>query len=104
MYQDDPHEVSGRPTIDANKHALAVLDEEANSFAGITNEERPLIGVRGQSKDLSRIAGLVQEKRRRARADGESPPNTPLTIVLFDDKFQGDLLPPSRGISPTARA
>ena len=88
MYQDEPHEVSGRQTIDANKRALAVLDEEANRHLGIQNEERPVIGVRGQSKDLSRIAGLIQEKRRKGRAEGTNPPNTPLTIVLLDDKSQ----------------
>ena len=44
--------------------------------------------MRGQSKDLSRIAGLVQEKRRKQRQDGETPDDTGLTIVLLDDKTQ----------------
>jgi hypothetical protein len=37
-----------------------VLDECANEHAGMQAEERPIIGVRGQRKDLARVAKLIQ--------------------------------------------
>ena len=36
-----------------------VLDECANDAAGMRAEERPIIGVRGQRKDLARVARLI---------------------------------------------
>jgi len=53
---------TGRPVIDANKMALQLLEERTNLFAGITNQERPLVGVRGEQKDLTRIARLLKSK------------------------------------------
>jgi hypothetical protein len=47
MYQDDVHEVSGRPVIDANKMALRLLEERADVYTGMRNMERPVVGVRG---------------------------------------------------------
>ena len=32
MYQDEVHEVSGRPVIDANKMALRLLEERADRY------------------------------------------------------------------------
>ena len=37
-----------------------MLDECANQHAGMAAEERPIIGVRGQRKDLARVARLIQ--------------------------------------------
>jgi len=54
MYQTHTHEISGRPVVDANKYALQVLDRTACKHLGIQNQERPLIGVRGQRKDMGR--------------------------------------------------
>ena len=54
MFQSYPHEISGRPVVDANKYALQVLDRTACKHLGIQNQERPLIGVRGQRKDMGR--------------------------------------------------
>jgi hypothetical protein len=34
--------------------------ERADKFAGITNQERPLVGVRGEQKDLKRISRLLK--------------------------------------------
>ena len=39
-----------------------VLDECANEHAGMQAEERPVIGVRGQRKDLARVAKLIQAR------------------------------------------
>lgn len=68
-----------------------MLDKVANEYAGIRNEEKPVIGMRGQSKDLSRIAGLIRDKRRKARLSGDPnavAENKPLTMILLDDKNQ----------------
>mmetsp|Transcript_48153 Transcript_48153/g.151067 ORF Transcript_48153/g.151067 Transcript_48153/m.151067 type:complete len:619 (+) Transcript_48153:254-2110(+) len=81
MFQDDPHEVSGRPVVDANKLALQLLDISANKHAGIVQEERPLVGVRGQQKDMARIAKLISKKNKE-----RGMPDKPVTIVLLDDK------------------
>jgi len=80
IYQPAPHEVSGKKVVDANKYALRVLDAAACDFLGIRNQERPIIGVRGQRKDLARVAKLIKEKR--------SPLNAarPATIILIDDR------------------
>ena len=32
--------------------------DRADKYAGITNEERPLVGVRGEQKDLKRVVRL----------------------------------------------
>lgn len=56
MYQTNPHEISGKQVVDANKYALQVLDRTACKHLGIQNQERPLIGVRGQRKDMGRGA------------------------------------------------
>jgi len=79
MYQLTPHEISGRKVVDANKLALQVLDREACRYLGIQEQERPLIGVRGQRKDLGRVAKLIREK-----LGPEDPP--PVTIALIDDR------------------
>jgi hypothetical protein len=47
----------------------------------MTTEERPLVGVRGEQKDMKRIAKLIAQKNE---AKGE--PHKPVTIVLIDDK------------------
>jgi len=54
MYQTHTHEISGKPVVDANKYALQVLDRTACKHLGIQNQERALIGVRGQRKDMGR--------------------------------------------------
>ena len=82
MFQTHPHEISGRPVVDANKYALQVLDRTACKHLGIQNQERPLIGVRGQRKDMSRVAKLIKKKRER---DG-APLDTPVSICLIDDR------------------
>jgi len=61
MFQSYPHEISGRPVVDANKYALQVLDRTACKHLGIQNQERPLIGVRGQRKDMGR--GIPSDTR-----------------------------------------
>ena len=63
MFQSHPHEISGRPVVDANKYALQVLDRTACKHLGIQNQDRPLIGVRGQRKDMGR-GGSGWERRR----------------------------------------
>jgi hypothetical protein len=45
-----------------------VLDECANAHAGMEAEERPIIGVRGQRKDLARVAKLIQARPAPNRA------------------------------------
>ena len=52
VFQTHPHEISGRPVVDANKYALQLLDHTASKHLGIQNQDRPLIGVRGQKKDM----------------------------------------------------
>jgi len=83
-FQTNPHEVSGKQVVDANKYALQVLDEIASKHAGLQNQERPIIGVRGKRKDLGRIVEILQRKRRAAGQDEARP----ITIVLIDDRFQ----------------
>jgi hypothetical protein len=82
MYQTNPHEISGKQVVDANKYALQVLDRTACKHLGIQNQERPLIGVRGQRKDMGRVAKLIRRKREKQGV----PLNTPVTIVLIDDR------------------
>ena len=60
MYQTNPHEISGKQVVDANKYALQVLDRTACKHLGIQHQERPLIGVRGQRKDMGRGAFCLQ--------------------------------------------
>jgi len=76
-----PHEVSGRQMMDANKVALRLLEDAANRYTGMVAEERPLIGVRGEQKDMSRIAKLIAAKNR-----AKGVKNGPCTIVMLDDK------------------
>jgi hypothetical protein len=83
-FQANVHEVSGKQVVDANKYALQVLDECANAHAGMEAEERPIIGVRGQRKDLARVAKLIQNQRQKK---GEAM-SKPVTIVLLDDRKQ----------------
>mmetsp|Transcript_89851 Transcript_89851/g.240075 ORF Transcript_89851/g.240075 Transcript_89851/m.240075 type:complete len:629 (+) Transcript_89851:97-1983(+) len=83
-FQPNVHEVSGKPVVDANKYALQVLDECANQHAGIVSQERPIIGVRGQRKDLGRVAKLIQAKRLK---EG-STESKPVTVILLDDRKQ----------------
>lgn len=83
MFQSYPHEISGRPVVDANKYALQVLDRTACKHLGIQNQERPLIGVRGQRKDMGRVAKLIRKKRER---EGGVQLDKPVTIVLIDDR------------------
>jgi len=82
MFQSHPHEISGRPVVDANKYALQVLDRTACKHLGIQNQERPLIGVRGQRKDMGRVSKLLKKRRER---DGLQL-DKPVTIVLIDDR------------------
>lgn len=82
MFQSYPHEISGRPVVDANKYALQVLDRTACKHLGIQNQERPLIGVRGQRKDMGRVAKLIRKKREREGMQLDKP----VTIVLIDDR------------------
>jgi len=83
MYQPSPHEVSGRQVVDANKYALQALDAIACKHLNIKNEERPIIGVRGQRKDLKRVAKLIKDKRDQEQG---SDPARPVTIILIDDR------------------
>ena len=82
MFQSYPHEISGRPVVDANKYALQVLDRTACKHLGIQNQERPLIGVRGQRKDMARVVKLIKKRRER---DGAAL-DTPVTVCLIDDR------------------
>ena len=110
MYQDEVHEVSGRcvhhapapapapvrsrarthtctdmceyrPVIDANKMALRLLEERVDVYAGMKNQERPLVGVRGEQKDLTRVARLLKCKLDKGRQEPR-----PITLCLLDDK------------------
>lgn len=83
MYQTHTHEISGKPVVDANKYALQVLDRTACKHLGIQNQERALIGVRGQRKDMGRVAKLIKEKREQS---GDVAQQKPVTIVLIDDR------------------
>jgi len=84
MYQTHTHEISGKPVVDANKYALQVLDRTACKHLGIQNQERALIGVRGQRKDMGRVAKLIKDKRE---ASGDVAQQAkPVTIVLIDDR------------------
>lgn len=44
--------------------------DRADKYAGITNEERPLVGVRGEQKDLKRVVRLM--KRCGDGGEGEA--------------------------------
>jgi len=82
IFQTLPHEISGRPVVDANKYALQVLDRTACKHLGIQNQERPLIGVRGQRKDMARVSKLLKKRREREGLTLDKP----VTIVLIDDR------------------
>jgi hypothetical protein len=45
------------------------------------NQERPLVGVRGEQKDLSRVARLLKGK-----VDKLQRSSAPVTLCLLDDK------------------
>lgn len=83
-HQAQNHDISGLPVIDANKYSLLILDEVANKHAGIQNEERPIIGVRGKRKDLARVVKLIQNKRQV----NNEPASRPVTLILLDDRCQ----------------
>jgi len=81
MYQEDKHEVSGRPVKDANKYALLLLSNCTDAYAGFQCQSRPVVGVRGQQKDLKRITKMIDEQNRQ-----NGVTNRPVTLVLIDDK------------------
>ncbi len=62
---------------------IQVLDECASKHAGILNQERPIIGVRGKRKDMGRVVKLIKEKRR---ATGQEE-HKPVTVILLDDRY-----------------
>ena len=61
--------------------ALRLLEERVDVYAGMKNQERPLVGVRGEQKDLTRVARLLKCKWDKARQEPR-----PITLCLLDDK------------------
>lgn len=56
--------------------------DRADKYAGITNEERPLVGVRGEQKDLKRVVRLMKRCGDVGRGKRESRVHGHLHEVL----------------------